>query len=134
MSIQEGIVVVAALAPFAAVAGLLWLARVIGNKRDAGIARQIVLTDAIHRELGAVAAPVVRRGWTRGWTVWVRLPLQREETVGVITRITHDLFRRLDRQDPPALRLVLIPQELRPSDRVRRTGSYRAADRLSRAA
>lgn len=134
MNIQEGIVVVAALAPFAAVAGLLWLARVIGNKRDAGIARQIVLTDAIHRELGAVAAPVVRRGWTRGWTVWVRLPLQREETVGVITRITHDLFRRLDRQDPPALRLVLIPQELRPSDRVRRTGSYRAADRLSRAA
>jgi len=134
MSIQDGIVVVAALLPFAAVVGLLWLARVIRDKRDAGIARQIVLTDAIHRELGAVAAPVVQRSWRRGWTVWVRLPLHREDTVGVITRITHDLFRRLDRQDPPALRLVLIPQELRPWDRARRTGSYRTADRLSRAA
>jgi hypothetical protein len=134
MSIQGAIVVAAALLPFAAVVGLLWLARVIREKRDADVARQIILTDAIHRELGAVAAPVVRRSWTRGWTVSVRLPLHREETVGIITRITHDLFRRLDRQDPPALRLVLIPQELRPWDRARRTGSYRAADRLSRAA
>lgn len=134
MSIQGTIVVVAALLPFAAVVGLLWLARMIREKRDADVARQIILTDAIHRELGAVAAPVVRRSWTRGWTVWVRLPLHREEIVGIITRITHDLFRRLDRQDPPALRLVLIPQELRPWDRARRTGSYRATDRLSRAA
>jgi hypothetical protein len=134
MSIEGGIVAVAALLPFAAVVGLLWLARVIREKRDAGIARQIRLTDAIHRELGAVAAPVVRRSWTRGWTVWVRLPLHREETVGVITRITHDLFRRLDRQDPPPLRLVLIPQEPRPWDQARRTGSQRAADRLGRAA
>jgi hypothetical protein len=58
MSIQGTIVVVAALLPFAAVVGLLWLARMIREKRDADGARQIILTDAIHRELGAVAAPV----------------------------------------------------------------------------
>jgi hypothetical protein len=134
MSIQWGIVIVAALLPFAAVAGLLWLARVIRERRDAAVARQIMLTDAIHRELGAAAAPEVRRSWTRGWIVSVRLPLHREGTVGAITRITHDLFRRLDREDPPRLRLVLIPQELRPRDRARITGSPRSADRLSRAA
>jgi hypothetical protein len=134
MSIQWGIVTVAALLPSAALVGLLWLARVIREKREAGVARQIMLTDAIHRELGAAAAPEVRRSWTRGWIVSMRLPLYREETVGVITRITHDLFRQLDREDPPRLRLVLIPQELRPWDRARMTGTRRAADRLSRAA
>jgi hypothetical protein len=92
-----------------------------------------MLTDAIHRELGAAAAPEVRRSWTRGWVVSVRLPLDREGTVSAITRITHDLFRRLDREDSPRFRLVLSPQEL-PWDRVKMTGPRRAADRLSRAA
>jgi hypothetical protein len=134
MNIEWGVVTVAALLPFAALVGLLSLARVIREKREAGVARQIMLTDAIHRELGAAAAPEVRRSWTRGWIVSMRLPLYREETVGVITRITHDLFRRLDREDPPRLRLVLIPQELRPWDRARMTGSPRPSARLSRAA
>lgn len=134
MNIEWGVVTVAALLPFAALVGLLSLARVIREKREAGVARQIMLTDAIHRELGAAAAPEVRRSWTRGWIVSMRLPLYREETVGVITRITHDLFRRLDREDPPRLRLVLIPQELRPWDRARMTGSPRVSARLSRAA
>ncbi len=134
MSTEWGIVIAAAVFPFAALVGLLWLARVIREKREAGVARQIMLTDAIHRELGAAAAPEVRRSWTRGWIVSMRLPLDREETVGVITRITHDLFRRLDRADPPRLRLVLIPRELRRWDRARMTGTRRAVDRLSRAA
>jgi hypothetical protein len=53
--------------------------------------------------------------------------------VSAITRITHDLFRRLDRQDPPRLRLVLIPQETAPEQRARRIDSPRYA-RLGRAA
>lgn len=135
MSTPGVMVIVTALLPFAAVGGLLWLARVIRGKREAGIARQIALTDAIHRELGAVAAPDVKRSfWTGAWTVSVRLPLHREGVVGVITRITHDLFRRLDRQDPPRFRLVLIPQEVRTSDRDRMVGSPRPAAWLSRAA
>ncbi|MGH7316505.1 MAG: hypothetical protein ACREJS_09630 [Candidatus Rokuibacteriota bacterium] len=134
MSIEWVSMTVTALLPFAAVGGLLWLARVIGERRDARVARQIALTDAIHRELGAAAAPQVQRSWTRGWIVSVRLPLHREETVGAITRITHDLFCRLDRQDPPRLRLVLIPQEVRPWDRAKMIGSPHPAARLSRAA
>lgn len=132
MSIQLGIVTVTALLPFAAVAGLMWLARVLHERRNADVARQIALTDAIHRELGAAAAPQVRRSWTGGWTVSVSLPLHREITVAAITRITHDLFRRLDREDPPRLRLVLVPQESRLGYRTTMVGSGPA--RLRRAA
>ena len=64
----------------------------------------------------------------------MRLPLHREGTVGVITRLTQDLFRRLDRQDPPRLRLVLIPQAAHPWQQGRVVDSTRPAGRLSRAA
>jgi hypothetical protein len=134
MSIQWGIAMAMMAVPFALVMGLLWLARVIREKREAGVVRQIALTDAIHRELGAAAAPVVTRSWTRGWIVSVRVPLHREDMVGAITRITRDLFSRLDGQDPPRLRLVLIPRELRPWDRAQMIGSPRFAARLRRAA
>jgi hypothetical protein len=134
MSAAMEATIVILLIPFLAVWALLEITRRIGERREARVGRQIALTDAIHRELGAVAAPVVRRGWSREWVVSVRLPLQREATVGTITRITHDLFRRLDRQDPPRLRLVLIPQEPRPVTRPMAAGSSRTAGRLSRAA
>jgi hypothetical protein len=134
MSAQETLVVATALIPFAAVAGLLWLARVLRERREAAIARQIALTDAIHRELGAAAAPEVRRSWTRGWIVSVALPLHREGLVGAIGRITHDVFARLDGHGGPRLRLVLIPRALPRSPHARLAGSARAARRLGEAA
>ncbi len=134
MSPHPGIAIVTMLLPFLALAGLLWLTGRIRTRREACIARQIALTDAIHRELGAAAAPEVWRGRSREWIVSVRVPLDREETVGAITRITHDLFRRLEREDPLRLRVVLRPQESRPRARTMTMGSTRATGRLSRAA
>ncbi|HEY7434993.1 MAG TPA: hypothetical protein VIE41_07625 [Methylomirabilota bacterium] len=134
MSIESGIAMMMVFVPFAVVLGLLRLSRMIHEKREAGVARQIALTDAIHRELGAVVAPVVKRSWTRGWIVSVRVPLHRAGTVSTITRITHDLFSRLDREDPPRLHLVLIPREVRPWERAQMIGSPRPATRLGRAA
>lgn len=122
-----------AATPFGLLGGGLWLAGAIRARRDEAIARQVALTDAIHHELGAAAAPEVRRSWTRGWIVSVRLPLYHQNTVGIVTRIAYDLFRRLDHQDPPRLRLVLRPRELGPRDRARMIGSPRPA-RLRRAA
>jgi hypothetical protein len=46
---------------------LLRLTTVLERRREQVIARQIALTDAIHRVLGPVVAPIVRRrrgGWT----------------------------------------------------------------------
>jgi hypothetical protein len=114
MSLETDLTITVALIPFLAVWGLLALARNIEGGRERRVARQIALTDAIHRELGAAAAPDVRRGITGEWIVSVRLPLQREATVGAVTRLAYELFRRLDREDPPRLRVVLMPPEARP--------------------
>ncbi len=134
MNLETETTIMIALIPFLAIWGLLRFANAVQRRRDAGVARQIALTDAIHRELGAAAAPNVRRTWSGEWVVSMRLALAREGTVGTITRITNDLFRRLDRQDPPRLRVVLLPQEPRPARRVLATDSPRSAGRLSRAA
>ena len=134
MSLETETTIMIALIPFLAIWGLLRFVGAVERRRDARVARQIALTDAIHRELGAVAAPNVRRSWSGEWVVSMRLALAREGTVGTITRITNDFFRRLDRQDPPRLRVVLIPQEPRPAGRILATDSPRSAGRLSRAA
>jgi hypothetical protein len=134
MNLETETTIMIALLPFLAVWALLDLSRRIQRRREERVARQIVLTEAIHRELGAVAAPDVTRSLSGEWTVSMRLPLEREATVGVITRLTQDVFRRLDRQDPPRLRLVLIPQVARPRPRGRVVSTARPADRLSRAA
>ena len=134
MSAQAVIAAAAAFLAFAAVGGLLWGAGRSRAWRAPAVARQVALTDAIHRELGAAAAPDVRRGWTGGWTVTVALPLYRESIVGAVTRITYDVFRRLDGQDPRRLRLVLLPREGRPWDRARMREGLQPAPRLGRAA
>jgi hypothetical protein len=134
MSMDMEVAVMIAVVPFLAVWGLLVLSGHLARARDVRVARQIVLTDAIHRELGAVAAPEVHRGWTGGWIVSVRLPLYREALVGAVSRITHDLFRRLDRRETPRVRVVLIPQEIGPRRRPATLTSTRANDRLSHAA
>lgn len=134
MSVDTQIAITIALIPFLGVWGLLALTSRVAAARDVRVARQIALTDAIHRELGAVAAPDVRRSITGRWIVSVHLPLQREGLVGAIGRITHDLFRRLDRLETPRVHLVLIPQEPRPLRRPVTLGPGRTSDRLSRAA
>ena len=134
MSLETETTVMIALLPFLAVWALLDLSRRVQRRRDERVARQIALTDAIHREMGAAAAPEVTRSWTGTWTVSVRLPLHRETMVGAVTRLTQDVFRRLDRQDPPRLRLVLIPRAIQPWRHGRVLDSTRAGGRLSRAA
>ena len=134
MNLETETTIMIALLPFLALWALLDLSRRLQRRREERVARQIVLTEAIHRELGAVAAPDVTRSLSGEWTVSMRLPLEREATVGVITRLTQDVFRRLDRQDPPRVRLVLIPQLARPWQRGRVVSTKRPADRLSRAA
>jgi hypothetical protein len=132
MSLETETTIMIALIPFLAVWGLLRVAQAVERRRERCVSRQIALTDAIHRELGAAAAPEVRRTWTGEWVVSMRLGLSRESTVGTIARITSDLFRRLDGRDSPRLRVVLLPLD----ERMRRVlaDSPRPAGRLSRAA
>ena len=115
MSAETTLAVLVALVPVAGLwAGLEWANRAV-LRREATIDRQIALTDAMHRELGAVVAPNVTGDARRGWTISVRMPLAGDVPVDAIARITHDLFRRLDDQESPRVRLVLIePAAARP--------------------
>lgn len=131
MILQPAITIAIALIPFLAAGGLLWIARRRGRRREASIARQMALTDAIHRELGAAAAPQVWRDWSGKWTVAMAVPLDREATVAALTRITHRFFAKVDHADPPAIRVVLTPLEPRPA---RGPAAIRAGGPLSRAA
>ena len=82
MSLETETTIMMALIPFLAVWGLLRVAQAVERRRERCVSRQIALTDAIHRELGAAAAPEVRRTWTGEWVVSMRLALSRESTVG----------------------------------------------------
>ena len=53
------LMIAVAATPLAVIAALLRLVDRIERRRDACHARQIELTDAIHRALGAAAAPTV---------------------------------------------------------------------------
>ena len=108
MSMQTAVGLAVALAPVIAILGLLEWANRAARRREAVIGRQIALTDAIHRELGAVVAPEVSGSATRGWIVSVGVALRSESMVAAVARITDELFRRLDAQDPPRVRLMLI--------------------------
>ena len=115
--------VVAAATPFIVVGALLWVTSRIRSRREVRIARQIALTDAIHRELGAAAAPVVERSWIGGWTVTMAVPLERESLVGALTRITQELFVRLDHTEKPWLQILLSQQELVPKRQAQQSAS-----------
>ena len=90
-----------------AVSALLAVAERLQNKRDAERDRQIMLTDAIHWELGAAAAPVVnrRRG---GWRVSMAVPLDRPAEVAVILGVTQRHFSANENGTEP-LEIVLTP-------------------------
>ena len=90
--------------PFLAVTLLLKLSERLQDRRDLERDRQVELTDAIHWELGAVAAPLVHR-IRRGWRVSMALPLDRSVEVATIVRLTAKQFG----QTGERLEIVLRP-------------------------
>jgi hypothetical protein len=70
MALADVLVVVGL--PIVAVVGLLKLSDALQARRARVIARQIEVTDAIHREFGAIVAPIVTRA-RGGWRVTMAL-------------------------------------------------------------
>ena len=118
-----------ALTPFLVVIALLRLAESVSVRRDARNARQIALTDAIHRELGAVAAPMVSRRPGGGWLVSMAVPLDRPRTTAAIVRITERMFAS-DRGGDP-LRILLTPAATRPASSASGGSSARRVGRAA---
>ncbi len=102
-----------ALMPFLVVVALLRLADHAALRRQVRAARQIALTDAIHRELGAAAAPVVSQRLGGGWLVSMKVPLDRPGTTAALVRITERMFA--PDGDTSRLRILLTPATARPA-------------------
>lgn len=97
--------VLLATTPITLTLALLSLAGRRQRAREAGIARQIALTDALHARLGAVVAPVVRRR-RHGWDVSIAVPVERPDVTAVVLATVDAAFDgaryelRLRRQTP----------------------------------
>jgi hypothetical protein len=102
--------VAVAATPLLTIVGLLRLMDWIQRKREARYARQIELTDAIHRELGAIAAPTVHRRRGGGWLVHMTVPLHRPAVVAALLRVTDQVFA-----SRAAFEIVLTPAPPSPA-------------------
>jgi hypothetical protein len=100
--------ILVALIPPVAIAMLLRLAERTQRKRDERIARQIELTDAIHRELGAVVAPTVEKRRGGGWAVRMMVPFDRPELAATLLTMTDQVFSRHD--DAQAVEIAFTPR------------------------
>lgn len=107
MNLETETTIMIALLPFLAVWALLDLSRRIQRRREERVARQIALTDAIHWELGAIAAPTVTRRSGGGWRVSIAVPLERPAVVAAILRVTACHFAA--EKTAEQLEIVLTP-------------------------
>jgi len=96
-----------------ALLGMLWAAGRIEQRRNERYARQIALTDAIHRELGAIAAPIVERRRGGRWSVTMAVPFDQPATVASLLRIT-DRMREPEAFSAASYEVVLTPRTITP--------------------
>lgn len=102
--------------PFVAVSAVLLVVERFQDRRDSERDRQIMLTDAIHWELGAAAAPVVSRRLRGGWRVFMAVPFDRPVEVAALLRVTHHHFAA-DAKGAESLEIVLTPNRSAASPR-----------------
>ena len=82
MTALAGVLVMVGL-PIVAVVGLLKVIDALQARRGRVIARQIEVTDAIHREFGAIVAPVVARA-RGGWRVTLAMDPRDPDAAAVV--------------------------------------------------
>ncbi len=105
----------AALAPLAVMLAAFRVAERARRIREGVIARQIAMTDAIHRELGAVVAPTVTRSHFGGWRVRVPVPFEQPGVVSRVTEIARDIIAPAAALGGHVWEIVLVPQAPPPA-------------------
>ena len=101
------IVILTMSSPILVILGLLALAAWRDHRREAMIARQVRLTDAIADELGPIVAPLVAKPLGGPWRVEIQVPVGRPATVSRIVAIAHET---LTRAGAGRYELVLTPE------------------------
>ena len=97
--------------PILVVGPLLWLANRLERARHEVRARQAAVTDAIHRQLGAVVAPPVRKRLWGPWQILIPVPLGRPALVSRVLAIAQAALAPIDGTQPGRLQFVLVAQE-----------------------
>lgn len=80
----------AALMPVLVLLAAFRLAARVSATRAEAIECQIAMTDAIHRDFGAVVAPTVTRTLAGGWRVRVAVPFERSAVVARVLEIARE--------------------------------------------
>jgi hypothetical protein len=95
--------------PFLGTVGLLLLATGWQRRRDTRVARQIAVTEAIHRELGAVVAPSMTGGAYGRPRLVIPVALERPNLVAAVLAIAHRVLRGWDAAGART-EIVLVPR------------------------
>jgi hypothetical protein len=106
--------------------GLLALGAWRHRRREAMVARQIRLTDALADELGAIVAPVVTKPLRGPWRAEIQVPIGQPRVVSRIVAIAHDALTRAG-ASPYKLVLTPGPAPMRPIGVVTRQPRRRQA-------
>jgi len=101
-------VVVALALPLLVLIGFLMVADWVHRRRLRVVARQVAVTDAIHREFGAVVAPVVRKQLWGPWIVSMALPPEGWATAGSLAAIAREVVSAGNGSD---IQVVLTPRK-----------------------
>ena len=64
------------------------------RRRERRLVHQVLVTEAIDAELGAIVAPVVRRRLGGGWRIEVAVPFEEPALVGQVVALAHAVMRR----------------------------------------
>lgn len=110
------------IVPCVVAIGLL-VARWVQGRRQEALRRQIALTDAIHREFGAIVDPVVTKPLWGPWQIRIAVPFAQPATVGTVLSVAHRVLSFADRMNPGRYQIVLTSRE----EPGRRTQSAAAA-------
>jgi hypothetical protein len=100
-------VVVVVLVPYVAIMVLLALTRRVERRREERRLRQIALTEAIHRELGAVVAPVVEKRPWGPWRLRIAVPSDRPALASEVVSVAQ---RAVAAMSPLRFEIVLVPR------------------------
>jgi len=109
MLIALGTALAVVILPAASVTALLLIAEWRERARQRRLVRQVMVTEAIDAELGAIVAPVVRRRFARGWRLEVGVPFDEPALVGQVVALAHTAMQRMDPDTSP-LEIVLTAQ------------------------
>ena len=104
-----------AVAPFAALVAVLVLIERRQQSRYDVIARQIALTDSIHRQFGAVVAPTVERTLWGRWQIVIPVPFGRSEILPTLLGLAQQVVPASVQKSPRRFRVVFTPQEAMPA-------------------